>query len=386
MPSRFASWQFRSSISVTAPSLTAIPNSRAASSSSDPDAIWDSLAALAVDLVPADRIGLLSFDEESRMMSRRDLRGKGCPGFEDGQVLPVKYFGQELILYRTESGEARLTDAYCPHLGAHLGAGKVEGESLRCAFHGFEFGGDGRCVRTAYGKAVPRKAKLGTWPIREHNGYIFAWHHPEGQQPAWEVPVLPGPAEGWTAFRTRAIKVKSHPQETSENSVDTGHFVQVHGFGDAWTEGDLEVEGHLLKGAYGIQYPITGKLNLVMKFNVEVHGLGYSLVRVEMPRFNASVHALVMSSPVDQENIVLRTSVSMKQWGPRPVTHLVRELASLGLNKEVGQDAPIWETKRYVERPILAEGDGPIAEYRRYCKQFYVQPAAKTTQLPVVAA
>ena len=303
-----------------------------------------------------------------------------------GQVLPVKYFGEELILYRTESGEARLTDAYCPHLGAHLGAGKVEGENLRCSFHGFEFGGDGRCVRTAYGKAVPRKAKLGAWPIREHNGYVFAWYHSEGKQPSWEVPVLPGPAEGWTTFRTRAIKVKSHPQETSENSVDTGHFVQVHGFGDAWTEGDLEIEGHLLKGAYGIEYPIGGKLSLVMKFNVEVHGLGYSLVRVQMPRFNASVHALVMSSPVDEENIILRTSVSMKRWGPRPVTHLIRELASMGLNKEVGQDAPIWETKRYVEQPILAEGDGPIADYRRYCKQFYVQEAVKTAQLPVVAA
>ena len=47
-----------------------------------------------------------------------------------GQVLPVKYFGEELILYRTESGEARLTDAYCPHMGAHLGSGKVQGENL----------------------------------------------------------------------------------------------------------------------------------------------------------------------------------------------------------------------------------------------------------------
>ncbi len=36
------------------------------------------------------------------------------------QVLPVKYFGEELILYRTESGEARLTDAYCPHMKTHL--------------------------------------------------------------------------------------------------------------------------------------------------------------------------------------------------------------------------------------------------------------------------
>jgi phenylpropionate dioxygenase-like ring-hydroxylating dioxygenase large terminal subunit len=187
-----------------------------------------------------------------------------------GQVVPVKYFGEELIVYRTESGEARLTDAYCPHMGAHLGTGKVLGENLQCPFHGFEFGGDGRCVRTSYGKAVPRKAKLVTWPIREHNGYVFAWYHPEGKQADWEVPVLPGPADGWTRFRTRKIAVESHPQETSENSVDVGHFVYLHGFGDAWYEGDLDIQGHLLKGAYGIKYLIGSKVPLLAKFNVEV--------------------------------------------------------------------------------------------------------------------
>ena len=303
-----------------------------------------------------------------------------------GQVVPVKYFGEELILYRTESGEARLTDAYCPHMGAHLGSGKVQGENLRCAFHGFEFGGDGRCVRTAYGKSVPRKAKLGTWPIREHNGYVFAWYHPEGKQPDWEVPVLPGPAEGWTNFSTRAMTISSHPQETSENSVDIGHFVEVHGFGGAWTEGDLEVDGHLLKGAYGIKYPLGKKISFVAKFNVEVHGLGYSLVRVHVERFGIELNLLVLSSPVEHGKIVLRTASSVKHVGPRPVAHLIRAAATWGLNREVGQDAPIWETKRYVERPILAEGDGPIAEYRRYCKQFYVQQSAVTARLPVVAA
>ena len=55
-----------------------------------------------------------------------------------GTVLARRYFGQELILYRTASGEARLTEAYCPHLGAHLATGTVEGENLRCPFHGFQ--------------------------------------------------------------------------------------------------------------------------------------------------------------------------------------------------------------------------------------------------------
>ena len=48
---------------------------------------------------------------------------------EKGQVVPLRYFGKDLVLFRTEGGEAQLLDAYCPHLGAHLGhGGKVQGE------------------------------------------------------------------------------------------------------------------------------------------------------------------------------------------------------------------------------------------------------------------
>ena len=302
-----------------------------------------------------------------------------------GQIEPVKYFGEELILYRTESGEARLSGAYCPHLGAHLAKGTVAGENLKCPFHGFEFSGDGRCVH-AYGKSVPRKAKLATWPIREHNGFIFAWYHPEGIAPEWEIPVLPGAEEGWTGFRTRTWKLASHPQETSENSVDVGHFNTLHTFTDAWYEGDLDVQGHLLKGQYGLEYPFP---KVRARFNVEVHGLGYSLVRINVPKAKARMNLLVLSSPVDAENIILRISVASKKWGPSLSTYLLREATSLGVAREINQDAPIWESKRYVEKPILAEGDGPIAEYRRYCKQFYPQQAAdrpNSAKLPVVAA
>ena len=59
-----------------------------------------------------------------------------------GQVTPLHYFGRELALFRSESGTLRLVDALCPHLGAHLGiGGRVEGEQLRCPFHGWAFSG-----------------------------------------------------------------------------------------------------------------------------------------------------------------------------------------------------------------------------------------------------
>ena len=42
--------------------------------------------------------------------------------------------------------------------------------------------------------------------------------------------------------------------------------------------------------------------------------------------------------------------------------------------RQYAQDIPIWENKRYLERPLLCDGDGPILELRRYFKQFYPAP------------
>ena len=62
-------------------------------------------------------------------------------------------------------------DAYCPHLGAHLGrGGKVIGTDLQCPFHAWQFNGDGKCVRVPYANKIPAKAEVKSWPVLERNG------------------------------------------------------------------------------------------------------------------------------------------------------------------------------------------------------------------------
>ena len=61
-----------------------------------------------------------------------------------GDVVPLHYFGRELVLYRTEGGRAVVADAHCPHMGAHLGyGGVVDGEGIRCPFHHWRYDVDG---------------------------------------------------------------------------------------------------------------------------------------------------------------------------------------------------------------------------------------------------
>ena len=110
----------------------------------------------------------------------------------EGDVRPLEYFGEELVLFRTRSGEARVLDAFCPHLGAHLGhGGRVMGETIRCPFHAWQYDGQsGECVHIPYCERIPRQARVRSWEVQEKNGMVFVWHHVEGKPPEWDFPCL----------------------------------------------------------------------------------------------------------------------------------------------------------------------------------------------------
>ena len=85
----------------------------------------------------------------------------------DGVLKPVTYLDQQLIVYRDANGDARVADAYCPHLGAHLAShdGCITGGELVCPFHKWRFdGATGKCNSIPYTNVVPPQAKLALYP------------------------------------------------------------------------------------------------------------------------------------------------------------------------------------------------------------------------------
>ena len=114
-----------------------------------------------------------------------------------GSVEPLRYLGQDLVAFRGEDGRATILDAYCPHLGAHLGrGGKVEGNMLRCPFHGWAFSADGHCADVPYATRIPRGASARVYPTIERNGAIFFWSDAQGASPRFEVPEIPETPSG----------------------------------------------------------------------------------------------------------------------------------------------------------------------------------------------
>ena len=304
----------------------------------------------------------------------------------EGQLVTKKFMGQEIVLFRTQKGEINAIEAYCPHLGGHFGhGGTVEGEEIRCPFHGFCFNGSGECTSTPYGTKPPPTAIARTWPVRDKNGFILAYHDNPEKQPDWEIPNVN--YNGWTSLITTSFDVRSHPQETSENSVDLGHFTEVHKYTGIEVLKPLITEGPYLNTKYAMHRTANflGKHQTIRaEFEVHVHGLGYSTVEVEVPHFGLEYRTYVLSTPIEDGKINLTLGLTMKHiksaWKvnpamvllPKPwMNRLMRRLSFNGYVHDVKQDFDIWENKAYVAPPALAKGDGPVGKYRSWCKQFY---------------
>ena len=289
-----------------------------------------------------------------------------------GEVKPLRYFGKDLVIWRSEAGELSVLDAFCPHLGAHLGhGGKVQGENIQCPFHAWQFGTNGRCTGVPYAKHVPRKARLDTWHIKELAGLVMCWHHAEGEPPQWDIPdeIPELKTDEWTDFEVLEWKIRTRNQEMAENAVDSVHFNTLHGCTNM-PESEATVDGHKLRvfSAAGMSTPRGPVEGSIDSLN---YGFGLSLVR-----FKGLVETLnvATTTPIDGDNVHLRFNFSVKKIGGADATRGVGGAFIAELKRQLDQDIPIWEHKIQHEKPLLCDGDGPIAIFRRWCTQFYSWP------------
>lgn len=311
-----------------------------------------------------------------------------CSDVAAGEVKTVHYFGQDIVLFRTEAGVLSAMDWVCPHVGAHLGGGTVQGNCLRCPFHDWAFATDGHCVEIPYAPKIPPKAVVKTWPMREKNGLIFVHYCPKHEAPAWELPDID--FTGWTPNRVVRWEVRSHPQEIAENTVDCSHLKPVH---HAISADVLSVkqEAHVMHVvinmvATGEAIQMPDEVNEV-ELDVTLHGLGQIVVRTHVKTSDLRTMQRIHSTPIDEERIAIFGVNNTREMPDPGYTREIDDAFWQAFNVDFPRDFPIWEKKAYIDKPLLVPGDGPVGRYRRWCRQFYDLPAdaAEAPQASVAA-
>lgn len=287
---------------------------------------------------------------------------------QPNEVKSLEYFGQRLVAFRDSQGEVAILDAYCAHLGADMGVGgSVEDDCLRCPFHAWKYDRNGACVEVPYANKIPTKAKVRSWPVQERNDLVFVWHDPEQKSPDYDIPIIEEySGDSWLPWSSNQLIIKTHPREVVENVADKAHFPIVHNthvdrFENVY---DQHMATQITEG---VAYPRGGGKD-EFSLRATYYGPGYQITHMQgvIPSMYFQAH-----TPIDFNTLELRFGVSLKKFGDGSKASRFAGQYVDNLTLGYHEDVAIWENKRYVDRPALCDGDGPVGKLRKWYRQFY---------------
>ncbi|MBI4345668.1 MAG: Rieske 2Fe-2S domain-containing protein [Elusimicrobia bacterium] len=144
-----------------------------------------------------------------------------------GELRSAEILSQRLAVYRGADGVVRALDAFCPHMGADLANGSVEGAAVRCALHGWRFGPTGCLDSTPCGVRPASEPALASYAVEERYGFV--WVFPSARPP-YSVPVPAGLEGTELAWRhVGSFDLYAHQHVLMASGIDLQHFFSVHG-------------------------------------------------------------------------------------------------------------------------------------------------------------
>lgn len=178
---------------------------------------------------------------------------------DENPVRSVRLLGEDLTCYRDTSGNVGLIGQRCLHRSVDLKWGIPDRDGLRCPYHGWLYGADGRCLDApleAEGHAFGR-LKLPAYPVREMGGLLFTYMGPQPAPmlPPWDLFVWPNAVRqiGYAVLEANWLQCQ-------ENTGDPTHGVWLHGYQFKYSLERLGDEDRLanmgtsfMKGGVGIK-------------------------------------------------------------------------------------------------------------------------------------
>jgi phenylpropionate dioxygenase-like ring-hydroxylating dioxygenase large terminal subunit len=296
-----------------------------------------------------------------RVVFSRDLKR--------GDVLPVRYFGRELVVFRGDDGIAHVLDAHCPHMGAHLGhGGRVVGTTIRCPFHGWRFDGEGRCAEVPFAAHIPPNARTRSWPTAERNGAVLVYFDPAGEKPDFEVPPIDDIAVPGVVYGARLVH--SNLRQMTENIVDVAHLPVVHSTRlaafEALPEVDLRAVGAVAEIQIRTHGRVLGRL-WPTTFDTRLYGPGIHLLRFDSA-FGFTM--LTYATPIDEETVDHTWILRVRRPVVPGLNWLVHRVICQRVGRDVDADWALHAHLRYQAKPLISSADGPIPALRRWISQF----------------
>ncbi|MEO8297711.1 MAG: Rieske 2Fe-2S domain-containing protein [Burkholderiales bacterium] len=193
----------------------------------------------------------------------------------DGQPHQVRLLGEDLVAFRDSTGRVGLVDQACPHRGAPMVFGRNEQDGLRCVYHGWKFGVDGKCQEMPAepaDSAMPKRVTINAYPVQERHGVLWTWMGPKTETPP------PLPQIEWNLVPEEQVHVSMRIQECNwlqalEGEIDSAHAALLHGRHDVggiinqWKQAaDLAPTFECQQQEFGVSIASSRKLDTENKY------------------------------------------------------------------------------------------------------------------------
>jgi len=135
---------------------------------------------------------------------------------------------QPLALYRTAAGEVVALEDRCCHRFAPLSLGRLEGDQLRCMYHGLKFAPDGRCVEIPGQAQIPQSAFVRRYPAQIVGSWVWVWMgDPAAADPKAIPPTMALDDPGWR-LKAGQLDYDAHYLLIDDNLLDLSHLSYTH--------------------------------------------------------------------------------------------------------------------------------------------------------------
>jgi nitrite reductase/ring-hydroxylating ferredoxin subunit len=188
------------------------------------------------------------------------------------QVQSFDLCGQRIVVFRGNDDSVKAMDAFCPHMGADLGIGKVVDNSIQCFFHHWQYDGTGSCIAIPCSEKIPPQAKLQSYGVAEKYGHI--WVYPDANPPV-SVPEY----DDWIDKEVYwelgdSVHRSCHHHVNMINGIDAQHLRTVHNISI-----DMKLQCNQSEDGLIMDYTLTGplpKTTIMEKFVCWVLGGTYA--------------------------------------------------------------------------------------------------------------
>jgi vanillate O-demethylase monooxygenase subunit len=152
-------------------------------------------------------------------------------------LLPITLLGERVVLYRTTAGAPVALEDSCAHRRLPLSMGRIEGDTLRCAYHGIVYAATGRCLQIPGEKSVPPGAGVRAFSAVERDGFVWLWAGATEAVDAALIPDFRGAGDPALETANLHLRIKAFYQLHLDNLLDLSHIGFVH----ATTTGTAQV-------------------------------------------------------------------------------------------------------------------------------------------------